>query len=110
MTKENRPVVWVTQETPQYNYLPAERFGDLKFITNKDFSAVRGSIINSDLMTAIRTAVRDIDVENDYMVVSGSPAVTAVVFMMLGMRTRMLRMLRWSNRDMGYTPIVLEIK
>ena len=102
--------VFVTQENPNLNYLPAEEFGDIVFLTREDFSPVRNSLHNGALMTDVRTKLKDFDPERDYITVSGSPVVAAVVFMILSERTRLVNILRWSNRDHLYQHLVINTK
>lgn len=107
---QNKPRVFVTQENPALNYLPAEEFGDVVFLTREDFSPVRNSLHNDALMAEVRSKLKDFDPERDFITVSGSPVVTAVVFMILSERTRIVNILRWSNRDHLYQHLVINTK
>ena len=98
--------VFVTQEQTKLNYLPAEKFGEIRFITRDEFSPVASSLSNVHLMGCIREALSDFREEEDYIVFSGSPTVAAAVFASMGkLGIAAFRVLRWSNRDGSYTPI-----
>ncbi len=104
--------VFVTQEarTGRIDYSPARDFGTLKFITIMDFSSDDESIQNKVLVDEIRTALRDFDIDNDFIVMTGSPLVTAAVFMILRERTHIARVLRWSNQSHTYTPVTINLQ
>lgn len=102
--------VFITQENPNLNYLPAEQFGDIIFLTREDFSPVRNSLRNDALVTEIRGKLKDFDPQTDFVTVSGSPVVAAVVFMILAEKTKAINMLRWSNRDHVYQHLAINTK
>lgn len=104
------PTVYVTQENPNLNYVPAEKWGEIKFLTKDDFNSVAGSLRNADLINELRAGVAKFDPENDFVVISGSPPVAAAVFMLLAKRTSKVKLLRWSNRDGVYYPMTLSIE
>ena len=103
--------VFITQEQTKLNYLPAEKFGEIVFITCDEFSAVAGSLTNARLMSRVWDVLEHFNPEEDYLVFSGSPTVAAAVFAVVGkMDFDAFRVLRWSNRDNAYTPITIDIK
>lgn len=103
-------IVWVTQET-QYDFTEAEKFGEVRFLTTRDLNNNRNSQHNEALMTEIAHRLRKFDYERDYIVIAGSPYVSALVFLLLGLRhERAIRILRWDNRDLKYTPLHLELR
>lgn len=102
--------VFITQENPNLNYLPAEQFGEVVFLTRHDFSLVRNSLNNDALLNEIRHNLRDFDAKNDYVVISGSPIVAGVAFMILREKTEEMNILRWSNRDHLYQHLIISIK
>lgn len=105
------PRVFVTQEvrTGRIDYSPARKYGQLTFCTIQDFSPENDSIINKVLIDELRTRLRDFDTKNDYIVTSGSPLVIAAVFMILRERTPCVRVLRWSNRDLIYQEVSINL-
>lgn len=104
------PKVFITQEQSKLNYLPAEKFGTVRFITRDEFSPVASSLGNKHLMAQIRDCLQEFDPEEDFLVFSGSPTVAAVVFSYIGkFGFSVYRVLRWSNRDNAYTPITIDL-
>lgn len=103
------PRVFVTQESSKLNYLPAEQFGKVVFLTRQEYSPIRGSIGNQHLIASIRQQLSDFDPERDFITMSGSPVIAGIVFMILGQTTNRLNVLRWSNRDHVYQHLVIEL-
>jgi len=102
--------IYVTSEMP-FDFTGAERFGEIAFLTNSDLNNIRGSLHNEQLIRNLRYALRNFVEEQDYVLITGSPYVAAVVFMILGARgVKMLRLLRWSNRDRVYAPMHIELR
>jgi hypothetical protein len=102
--------VFVTQEMTQFDYAPAEAFGEVQFLAVRDWSPIAGSIHNEELLAGVRRRLADYNPEHDYIVTTGSPVVIAVVFMVLAQRPhRQVRILKWSNRDRVYAPITIEV-
>lgn len=103
--------VFVTQESAQFNYSPAEQFGDVVFLTRHDLSPVPGSLANQALTDEMRHKLKSFDPATDYLAPSGSPIVSGLAFALLqqhGVRYP-IRVLRWSNRDRAYCPITISI-
>lgn len=102
--------VYITQET-QHDFSEAEKFGGVEFLTAKDLNNNRNSPHNEALMADIAHRLRRFDPEQDYIVIAGSPYVSALVFLLLGLRReRAIRILRWDNRDLKYIPLYLELR
>ncbi len=104
ITHEVRPGRKIT-----IDYTPAKEFGQLKSITLIDFSRDEGAISNDVLIEEIRAKLHDFDAENDFIVISGSPAVSFVVAMILRERAHRVNLLRWSNETKSYSPLVINL-
>lgn len=104
--------VFVTQET-RYDFTKAEEFGQVVFLSmngRDDFNNVHPSDNNDRLVSHIKHLLREYDPEFDWVVITGSPYVSAVVFAVLGqMGVPRLRLLRWDNRDYRYLPLVVDL-
>lgn len=101
--------VFITQENPNLNYLPAEEFGEIIFLTRGEYSPVKNSLNNDKLIDELRSKLKMFRPRIDYMVISGSPVVSGIVFMLIREMTDTLNVLRWSNRDRVYQPLVVSI-
>jgi hypothetical protein len=104
-----KSTVFVTQEQTKLNYMPAEKYGEIVFLTRDDFSPVAGSLSNVALIQQIKDKLAAFDPGRDYIVFSGSPTVAAAVFAHLGALVSNFKVLRWSNRDSQYTPITISL-
>lgn len=108
------PRVFVTQEVrnsrTQIDYSPARKFGAIEFLTIMDFSSDEGSLSNKVLIEELRARLKEFDPSRDYIVTTGSPIVSAVVFMILRERTTCVNFLRWSNRDFRYEPVTINLQ
>lgn len=99
--------VYVTQET-EFDFRPAERFGAVKFLTASDVHNSKNSLHNSLLIKDMQRALRRYDPSKDFIVPVGSPYVQAIAFWVLGMMGHTsISILRWSNRDRLYIPVIL---
>jgi hypothetical protein len=104
-----RGKVYVTQEVG-VDYSKAETYGDIAFLTMEDFVNSHPSLLNEALARELRHNLRNFNPDDDWIVISGSPYVSAAVFMILGLTgIRKVKILRWDNRDLVYRPMVIEI-
>lgn len=105
-----RPRVCVTQEQP-FDFTPAQQFGDVEFLTGEDLVNIKDSQRNTQLMRDLWRKLRRFDTERDWLLIAGSPYVSAAVFLILGhMGIKKLQVLRWSNRDGHYVPLHLNLQ
>jgi len=104
--------VFVTHENANLDYSPAEAWGELCFITHKDFTSMGElSPHNADLIREIRAKVATFNADTDLIVISGSPLVAAAMFMLLAKRgISRVNILRWSNRDHNYNRTSINIE
>lgn len=111
MNAQQSSRVFVTQEvrTGRIDYSPARQYGKVVFCTILDFSPEDGSIMNKVIIDELRGKLKDFDPAADFIVTSGSPLVIAAVFMILRERTHMVRVLRWSNRDLVYQEVAINL-
>jgi hypothetical protein len=104
------PKVYVTQET-NHDFSQAEKFGTIEFLTASDLHNIRGSLHNERVLDEIRAKLNKFDPREDYIVIAGSPYVSAAVFIVLGlMGFRSVKMLRWSNRDRIYVMMYFDVR
>jgi hypothetical protein len=102
--------VFVTQET-NLDFTPAEQFGEVQFLTRDDLNNIKGSLHNEAIVADLAAKLKDFDYVRDYVVIAGSPYISALVFMILGkMNLREVRVLRWNNRDFNYIPMYLNLR
>lgn len=101
--------VFVTQENPNFNYTKAEEFGDLVFVTTGDISTNINSLLSQKVLNEISVKLDIFDPVCDYILLSGSPSVSAAVFLMLGNEGyRSLNLLKWSKMFNHYERLVIK--
>lgn len=102
--------VYVVQET-SHDFSGAEAFGDLKFLSvdkTDDFHNLANSEHNQRLLAHLRHGLRDFS-KYDFLILTGSPYVSAAVMWILGQRgQRQVNILRWDNRDRVYVPLPMQ--
>jgi hypothetical protein len=104
--------VFVIQET-DHDFTEAEKFGPVTFLSvdrKDDLNNVHPSEHNQRLVAHLRQQLREFNPQEDWIVITGSPYITAVVFALCGLAgDRKLRMLRWDNRDFRYLPLIVDL-
>lgn len=102
--------VYVTQER-DFDFSPAEQFGELVFMTANDFWNIKKSRHNDDLVNELDRHLKEYKpADGDYLLLAGSTMVIATVFMLLGRYGyKNVSILRWSNRDRVYEPAEINI-
>lgn len=105
----NKGRVWVTQENG-LDFSPAEQYGEVQFLTHQDLNNLKGSLHNEELLRRVAGKLISFDEAVDWVVITGSPYVTAAVFMILGAKhVKRVQVLRWDNRDYVYRPLHIEL-
>lgn len=98
--------VFITHESLNFNYLPAERFGDVKFLTRNDLPVIDSSPSKKVIVNQIRRTLESFQ-DDDYLLPSGSPIITGIAMAILHERFDEIRVLKWSNNTRDYTPMTV---
>lgn len=105
--------VFVVQENPGLDYSDAERFGDIVFITNQEYSSVTGSLNNQDILRDIERAMAKFDPRQDYLLMTGNPITIGYAFhraMLRGQETEgddaNIQLLRWDGFTRTYKAVL----
>lgn len=101
--------VFVTQENPKLNYAPAEEYGDIVFLTKDDLNPIKNSLHNQALIKQVESRLSSFNPDEDFIVISGSPMVAALVFMLIRGASKKVNILKWSNRDHVYQNISISV-
>lgn len=104
--------VFITQENSNFNYVPAEEFGQLIFMTSLEFSKHRDSQINRNILASIKAQVEVFNPKSDFVLLSGSPVINSAVFLALGKKfgySEAINVLKWSNRDGVYQTMTIDL-
>lgn len=103
---DKQPKVFVVQENPNLNYTPAERYGEVVFLTAIEFSPMKNSPRNAAVLETIETAMKHFDPSKDYLLLSGNPIIMGYVFHLAMSKATEVRVLWWSRDDRKYTEVL----
>ena len=98
--------IFITQENSGFQYNDAERFGDLVFLTNKEYSASKTSLNNEQIRTQIERGLDKIQ-KDDYLLMTGNPVMMGYSFYVAAIKLAKqgvtdLNVLRWDNMQGQY--------
>ncbi len=105
--------IFITQENRGFDYEDAERFGDIVFLTNMEYSPQKSSLNNSHIRDQIKTGLKYMG-KGDYLVLTGNPVNMAYAFhvacrILGGKGCADINVLRWDNMRGQYIPISVPI-
>lgn len=103
-----QPRVFVTQEGP-HDYTPAQRFGDVQFMTRDEISPIATSLRNEETVKQLRLAMVDYRPGIDLILPAGSPVTIAYVFVLASRLGDTHRVLKWDNRSHMYQEFAVTI-
>lgn len=98
----NRNTVWIVFEDTRRNYSAGEQFGQLKNV----FSNISRNYNPDSAVAHARRALADMH-ENDYLLMSGDPALCAICVTVAAEKQGKVRILRWDRVTMTYNPMVI---
>jgi len=102
-------IVWVVQETPNNDYSPAEKYGELVFITSYEFRPIMGSPSSNSLLELIEQAAKKFRPAQDWLILTGNPIIMAYTFhLIFSKSTCGIRLLQWSRKRMEYHPVLFK--
>jgi len=109
--------VFVTQENSRLNYSDAERFGNIVFLTAREYTASPNSLHNKELIAGISETLTDFYMQTDYLLLSGDPIIAALAFYSIvstyylkgSNQACKLNLLKWDALNRRYNKIGLEI-
>jgi len=102
--------VIVAQENRHLDYTDAERFGEVVFATNIEFSPMPKSLNNKTMLQDLQLGFKDFDPENDYLLMSGNPITMGYAFFLAYWacleKGKPLNILKWDNAAGRYQPVI----
>jgi hypothetical protein len=111
-----RPTVWVLKEQVRggdnrssFDYTPAYRYGDLKFVTDFDLPIHSGSSLAREWHKNVEHCIGQMDEERDFVILTGGPLAIFTFGMKLqeaGVCPRLLVWRRESNEYAVHEPAV----
>ena len=103
--------VYVTQENSRLNYMDAERFGEVVFITASEYSPNPNSRRNDIIESEIRHGLINFDSDLDYLLLSGDPVIMALSFhraASISTVANKVQLLKWDSQNRSYNEIVVQ--
>jgi hypothetical protein len=98
--------VFVVQEDPRKNLLPALDFGNVEYILDSRDQVTLDPV---PWVRRIKTALRRYT-ENDFILAIGDPAAIGIACAVAAMNTSgRFKMLKWDRQEMRYYPIAVDL-
>lgn len=97
--------VYVVQENPRLNYVDAENYGEVIFLTSKDYSPMKNSLINDQVLTDIIGGLTNFDPDKDFLLLTGSPILLGFAFHLVMAKKGYAHILQWDGYRQSYLPI-----
>jgi len=101
------PTVFVTQENPRVNILPAAKWGDLESLTDP-YDQLH--INPSRLVSQIRRNLRGLT-DDDWLLAMGDPAIIGVSFAIAAeLNHGRVNLLKWDRMEKSYYPVKVSLR
>ena len=100
-TRRTNAVVWVIQEGNN-DYAPAEKYGEVRFITRADLRSIPSSSVNEQAVADVAKFLEEYQPEIDYIVPVGNPMLIIYVSILVHKATPEHRYLKWDGRQADY--------
>lgn len=97
--------VFVTQENPSIDYSDAERFGDVVFLSFREYSGLKNSISDKEIRAEIKSKLSNYNPLTDYLLFTGSPVLIGYAFHVAMNNAGSVNVLRWRSRSERYEVI-----
>lgn len=97
--------VYVVQENPRLNYVDADNYGEVIFLTTKDYSPMKNSLINTQVLMDIAGGLKDFDPDVDFLLLTGSPILLGYAFHRAMVKKGYAHILQWDGYRQSYLPI-----
>lgn len=105
------PKVVVVQENPHLDYSDAERYGDVEFITNLEYSDMANSLNNEHVLSDVRNKMAKFNPNEDYLLMTGNPITMGYAFHLAmeiaeaGAARQQIKLLRWDGITRTYRAV-----
>lgn len=98
------PTVYVVQEQPRLNYADAQRFGELMFVCQYDYSPGENSRFNEVIRHSVQETINQFDHLTDHLLLVGDPVLIGLV-MSYALDKGPINVLKWNKGLRRYTAI-----
>jgi hypothetical protein len=97
--------VYVVQENPKLNYMDAERFGDVVFMTSREYSPLKNSLVNKEITATIQGYMVGFNPDEDFLLLTGGPVLLGYAFYLGISKKGYINVLQWDGIKQAYLPI-----
>ena len=97
--------IFIVQENNRFNYLDAERFGEIEFLTGREYSPLKNSLMNADILNEIEGKMVKFDPDNDFILLSGNPVMIGYVFHLALEKKGYVKLLQWDGMRNEYKEV-----
>lgn len=101
----NRRTVWIVNADRRRDYSAAEHYGDVKEV----FSSIGRDFNPNSAVEHARRVMSSIR-RDDYLVMSGDPALCAICVTVANEYQGMCAILRWDKNKLNYSPMILSFE
>ena len=102
---KDRGKVYVVQENPKLDYMDADSYGDVTFITGQEYSPMSGAPVNDRIVLAVRLAMQEFNPDRDYLLLTGGLTVVGYAFHLAIQKKGYINLLQWDKRRNSYVVI-----
>lgn len=92
------------------DFSPAERFGDVVFITSHDPSPNSGSTINKSILDQMNDVAEQYVPGQDYIIATGAPLAIFMMGAIMGQRHDTMAILVWDRFTQNYRPVAIDLR
>jgi len=110
-TNENNVTVFVTQHCGKLNYSEAQQFGNVTFLTDKEY---RVEPVPAAYNDSIKKQMIDFLSANyvqghDFILLTGSPMPSVIVGEFIGSKPGTHKFLKWNNQRHSYDTVLIRV-
>jgi hypothetical protein len=106
----NRPTVWVLKEqvksgpngVASFDYTPAYKYGDIRFMTDFDLPVHAGSSLARAWHLAVDSCLGEMDDEKDFLILTGAPLAIYALGQKIAAAQMRPKLLVWRREQNAY--------
>tara|TARA_R100001369_G_C3305061_1_gene166376 strand:- start:1078 stop:1410 length:333 start_codon:yes stop_codon:yes gene_type:complete len=98
--------VYITQDTPGRNFLPAKKYGTLKGLLEGNVQIVLSA---APVIRKLRRRLRDFN-DDDYLLLTGDPVIMGIaIAVAMEVNRGRVNLLKWDKRESGYYDVFVDM-
>jgi len=105
---DDKPKVFIVQDTGTLNFTPALNFGDPVVINRLGYPPFITSF-QKQWFRNLSQKLQQFNSERDYLLLVGDPISIALSFHIIAKYSQSIKCLRWDRQTMSYIPVIVKI-